>query len=81
MADEGPYGGHFPGDPLILGYSLVTPTEADVNALKRDEWLSNHLLDSIIQRAIRHPADIDADPFAPLLGSLGAEPMRHAYPP
>ena len=72
--DEHPppsYGGYFPGDPRVLGY-LLTPTEADVNALKCDEWLSTHLRDSMIQRAGISP-DINADPFAPLLGSLGAD--------
>lgn len=71
MAVEEPYGGHFPGDSCVLGY-LLTP-EADVNTLKCDEWLSTHLLDLIIQRAGILRPDNDADPFVPLLGSLGAE--------
>ncbi|KAI2502799.1 hypothetical protein MHU86_11623 [Fragilaria crotonensis] len=71
MNVEQPYGGHFSGDPRVLGY-LLTPTEDDIIALKRDQWLSTHLLDVIVQRAGIRP-DIDVDPFAPLLGSLGAE--------
>ena len=71
MADEEPCGGHFPGDPRVLG-NLLIPTEADVNALKRDQWLSTHLLGLIVQRAGRCP-DIDADPFAAPRGSLGTE--------
>jgi hypothetical protein len=71
MNIEQPYGGHFSGDPLVLGY-LLTPTEDDIIALKRDQWLSTHLLDLIVQRPGIRP-DMDVDPFAPLLGSLGAE--------
>jgi hypothetical protein len=63
--------GHFPGDPRFLGYVLI-PTEDVVKALQQNQWLSTHLLDSIIQRAGIRP-EYSVDPFAPFLGSLGAE--------
>ena len=53
--------GHFPGDPRFLGYVLI-PTEDDIKALQRDQWLSTHLLDLIIQRAGIRP-DFSVDPF------------------
>jgi hypothetical protein len=69
--DDPSHVGHFPGDPCFLGYILI-PTKDDVKALQRNQWLSTHLLDSIIQRAGIRP-DYSVDPFAPFLGSLGAE--------
>jgi hypothetical protein len=50
----------------------MIPTEDDFKALQRNQWLSTHLLDLIIQRAERRP-EYSVDPFAPFLGSLGAE--------
>ncbi len=47
VPDDEPYGGYFPGDPRVLGY-VLTPT---VDALKSNQWLSTHLLDSIIEGA------------------------------
>jgi hypothetical protein len=49
VPDDEPYGGYFPGDSRVLGY-VLTPTKADVD-LKRNQWLSTHLLDSIIEGA------------------------------
>jgi hypothetical protein len=69
--DDPSHVGHFPGDPRFLGYILI-PTKDDAKALQRNQWLSTHLLDSIIQRAGIRP-DYSVDPFAPFLGSLGAE--------
>ena len=75
MQDEEPshdglsHGGRFPGDPRFDTYRLM-PTKKDVKALKKNEWLSTHLLDLILQRAgVRY--DSAADPFSPLLGSFG----------
>ena len=65
------YGGTFPGDPRFEAYVFI-PTKEDVRALKKNQWLSTNLLDLLLQRAgTRY--DSFADPFAPLLGSLGAE--------
>ena len=65
------YGGTFPDDPRFEAF-VVMPTKEDVRALKKNAWLSTNLLDYILQRAGTH-YDCLADPFAPLLGSLGAE--------
>jgi hypothetical protein len=74
LPEAEPYyrGGQFPGDPRYLGYAL-TPKKLYVNALKSNEWLSTHLLDLNIQRTGMCPDSPAADPFAPILGSLGAE--------
>ena len=70
-AGVGLYGGTFPGDPRFEAF-VFTPTNDDVGALKKNQWLSTNLLDLILQRAgTRY--DPFTDPFSPLLGSLGAE--------
>ena len=65
------YGGTFPGDSGCEAYVFMSTIEG-VRALEKNEWLDTNLLDLLLQRAgTRY--DCFVDPFAPPLGSLGAE--------